>query len=602
MLYQAIGRRPAARVLPPCILGILLRFRIGPGRGNLMMADTALPAGVAMRAGVVLVAGLALVVAVVFLYFRSRADRQPGKTSIFGIVSFLFLALLFMIRTDCPRIRDIPPGRIMARIVSDLSPKPKTMRMTVNRIRYVDGKSTEAVRGKMLLYIQKGNAAGKLQWGDVLIFRADPGCVSPPGNPGEFDYRKYLGHRHIYWTAYADSNAWRPVGSPGRFSLQAYVAGIRKKLKAILDDVEMERDDRDIAAALLLGLKKDMAESNRERFERAGVMHVLAVSGLHVGMICWVLYHVLGLLKVFPCGIYIRFGIMLVFLAFYALLTGLSPSVLRASLMISMYSLARLAGRSPDMINIICGSCLILLLIDPHQLMHAGFQLSYLAVTGIAIYYPRFNRTGSFRNTVLKRIRSITSITLAAQIAAMPLAIHYFGNFPVYFLLSNFLVFLLVPLVLYCGALFLILSLAGFPWMFAGKLFKVVTGLLKTGVDFAGSVPGAEITGISLGMKGLILVYGIIVCMSIFFFSRKFFFLVSGLLFVLVFLMLQLHGRYRAARHARLPGTTAKMIGNKRLDAKDYSYKFASNFLTTCNEDSDMRSRGSGVASCQNVV
>ncbi|MDX5326984.1 MAG: competence protein ComEC family protein [Bacteroidota bacterium] len=360
--------------------------------------------------------------------------------------------------------------------------------------------SSEGARTEIILYSSDPVSDPPLP-GDrfhVLVDLKDP---SPPANPGQFDYPKYLRHQGIEKVGYVSDGAILPIPDHASSLVRTAVIlrryCIRMLEKGIRDPVNLK-----VAEALLLGYKKDLDDETRASFSRTGTLHVLAVSGLHVGVIFLLLRWALQ-----KAGRGIRVGIILPILWFYALFTGWSPSVVRAATMFSLLAISEWMGRETHPLQTILVSAFILLCIDPFMLFSLGFQLSYGAVIGIiTLQRPIANGFLDKFPNAPKRVVDLACVSLAAQCGTLPLSLFYFHQFPTYFLLSNFIVVPLVSLILYTGLGLLSLSLV-LDWNLPLFLLDKGIGFLVWVVSGIGGIPGSLITDIPFSLGALVILY-----------------------------------------------------------------------------------------------
>lgn len=305
--------------------------------------------------------------------------------------------------------------------------------------------------------------------GDLIIVNGFAHPIKPSMNPGVFDYRAYLEGQNIFMADFVTAEEWIVYGKKSRMDVfdYAYIAqaACADIIRKYIDDPQAEG----ILLALVLGLKTGLDDSLQEAYATAGVIHILAVSGLHVGIIYSVLLFCIRWLRrkrlVFAT-------ICLVVLWAFAFITGLSPSVMRAATMFSFIVVAKAWGRETNIYNTIAASAFFLLLINPHFLQSVGFQLSYLAVLGIVFLYPKFYPLVYFQARFADEIWKLMCVSFSAQLAVFPLTTYYFNQFPLYFLLANIV---LVP------AAFVMLSmgLALLAASFIAPLATLVGGLLN---------------------------------------------------------------------------------------------------------------------------
>lgn len=274
--------------------------------------------------------------------------------------------------------------------------------------------------------------------------------IGAPQNPYEFDYRAFLARKGIHFRQFIGKD-FQVLDKTRESSLEFFLVNFRNHLAIRLKNQIPDPQSQQIALALLLGQKQSLDRDLRAGYVQAGVMHILAVSGLHVGII-YALF--LGLLKPLRLAkkwsrIYLLLVVLLIWI--YAVVTGLSPSVVRAATMFSLLSLGQLRERKPSIFNILAFSAMLMIAINPAVIKEVGFQLSYLAVAGIVLLQPLILNWWLPQNRILEYFWQLTAVSLAAQLATFPLSVYYFHLFPTYFLVGNLLIIPLAFLIMQLG-------------------------------------------------------------------------------------------------------------------------------------------------------
>lgn len=368
----------------------------------------------------------------------------------------------------------------------------------------------QKVSGRTMIYLQKDFKVNKIRIGDLLVLKTELQRVKNSGNPHEFDYASYLRTQHILHSAYADSLSWKYIGKNEDFSLKVIASSWRDHLLTIYQKNGIQNESFDILAALTLGYKTGMDPEIKKAWADAGAMHVLAVSGLHVGIIYLIMSYMLQFLIHFKYGRWIRGFFLLLTLWVYALLTGMSPSVMRSATMFSFIVVGEMLKRNGSIYNSLAISAFFLLLIDPFLIFTIGFQFSYIAVVSIVFFQPQFDKLFYIGNPILKKLWQLTTVSLSAQIGTFPLAIYYFHQFPSYFLLSGYVVIIMAGILIYLSATLLILSPVHLFSQSLGWLLRnIVEGMNYLIVKIQG-LPGSVLREISLSQYQLISTYFLI--------------------------------------------------------------------------------------------
>ncbi len=391
------------------------------------------------------------------------------------------------------------------------------------------------VFGKAIIYLPKNDKNKLLLPGDELEIYSSWNNVESPKNPGQFNYKNYLKFHEIELVSYANEDQWKLKGI-NFYNIKRYGVIARNICFDIFEKSNLRDQNLAIASALTFGYKDVLDSSTKHAFSSTGAMHVLAVSGLHVGIVFLILHFLLGIIPMLYKRNWIKYVLILLFMWFYALLTGLSPSVLRATTMLSFVVLGLMLNRNSSVYNSLAASAFFLLLINPFLIMQVGFQLSYLAVGGILFIQPKLFKLYKPKNLFFKKIWTLTTVSIAAQCATFPLGILYFHQFPNYFLLSNLIVIPMAFLILFLG-IFLILS-SKFEWIYnpLGEVLNFVVEWLNRSVSYIDKLPFALTEGISISIVETFLIYFIMIFVLIFLINyRRVFLYVSVLLLSFTF-------------------------------------------------------------------
>lgn len=384
------------------------------------------------------------------------------------------------------------------------------------------------------IYIYVDKEQPMLAYGDRIMVQGSPSVISPPMNPGEFNYKRFLTFNNIYHQDYLKENFVK-VGheTPSLILEKAYQ--LRAEASQILaENIATDREN-DIAQALVLGVKDGLDRDIKFAYSASGAMHVLAVSGLHVGIIYAL---VLLLFKPFRKTLIVNWltaVVSLLVLWSYAMITGFSPSVLRAVTMFSFVAVALAAKRNTNIYNTLAASGCILLLFNPYLIMSVGFQLSFLAVFGIVFIQPRLYNFIEVDNYWLDKIWAITAVSIAAQIATIPLTLLYFHQFPTFFLVSNLAVIPGAFAILCLGLL--LLAVSPFPVLAqaVGWLMQKVIWLVNYVVFQISDIPYSQITDIEINTWQAWLIIGVVVSFVLLFKYKRFHYLSLAFIMVCAF-------------------------------------------------------------------
>lgn len=369
----------------------------------------------------------------------SRLLRPYRYRWLFGVIALLGFVYLGFFRCTLQKrnLVEVQGEAFVARIFEPPVEKERSVRVVLELRGVRTSQEWRATSGKVMAYLEKSDAACSLVYGDLLSFETPIEEVAPPLNPGEFDYRTFLRRQGITGRVYLKENGWKMLGVNDGHPLFRWSYRFRNQLLEALERCGVTEEAFGTGAALLLGDDEHLPAQQRQHYVAAGAMHVLCVSGMHVGVVYLMASFLLGLLGKSPRKGKLRRILLLLLIWCYALLTGLSPSVLRSSLMLSFLSIGDMIHRKGYALNTVAASAFVLLLINPNNLFAIGFQLSYAAVVGILLLQRPIYIMIFIKNKLLDKVWEITSVALAAQLATMPFTVYYFHQFTPYFWLSN---------------------------------------------------------------------------------------------------------------------------------------------------------------------
>jgi len=330
-----------------------------------------------------------------------------------------------------------------------------------------------------------------LKAGQTIEFTTRIDSLNSPKNPFGFDYSKYLQSNGIHGSIFLKSGKWHITDKKVK-GIKQQALNMRQHLIDLLEASGLSGNELGLASTLVLGYKNHIDSEVKQAYMNAGAMHVLAVSGMHVGIV----YLALDILmKIFGGRFLYRYKqLLIIFLLWgYAFLTGLSPSVMRATVMFSVVIVGKITSQSANVYNSLGFAALCLLLYDPTMLFKAGFQLSCVAVIGIVFFQPKIASIIKVKNKVLNWIWQLTSVSIAAQIATFPFCIYYFERTPVYFWLSNVIVSPGATILIILTLLLLITSPIHSISAFFGFLTKWVTKTMNFLVISISNLPFSTI-------------------------------------------------------------------------------------------------------------
>lgn len=443
----------------------------------------------------------------------------------------------------------------------------------------VTGEVLEVNRGKLLLKVDRLNeypVTGMLTVfstfdftaGDRIFARLHIQEIQPPKNPFQFDFQKYYHHKQI-WHQANFSEEPLVLGKNSGFII--WMKHLRALSKQKLREILPGENEFALANALILGDKRELGTELRNAYADTGAIHVLAVSGLHVGVVYMILlFFIRGILPVFRGWRVVRSLLVLTGLWFFVYLVGAPISAWRAAFMFSLFEIGVLVSKNSYPVNTLSLAAFVLLMIDANSFFDVGFQLSFLAVLGIVTCQRPIQGLWVVENPVGFKIWQLITLSLAAQVFTFPLTIYYFHQFPVYFWLSGLLAVPFAYAVLTLGLLTLL-----FQWVpgleyILGQLLLVSTYALNSWIFIVQALPGLLAEHLWLNLSELVALLLISLSLALFINSGKQIhlqYLLTSLIIFLVFINVErwkkLHQLLLVAYHDRHQQYIDLLVGNK---------------------------------------
>ncbi len=395
-------------------------------------------------------------------------------------------------------------------------------------------------KGKAILYIAKDSNSVQLASGNQLLietnFKKSDGIVNPDG----FDYATYLKRQGIAATAYIGAERWKLVNTNTDFSIFRLAGKLQQKLLEVYRQFGINGDEFAVLAALTLGSKDALHPELRQNYTTSGGMHILAVSGLHVGVIYVVLSFLFRFLDRKPKLRLVKAVLIVLSLWTYAFITGLPPSVIRSTLMFSLIAIGAGLERKSQIYNTISFSAFVMLLINPDYLFDVGFQLSYSAVISIVYFQPKIKNWFAITNKPLRWAWELTAVSLAAQIGTAAFSIYYFHQFPNYFLLTNFVAIPFATFIIYAAVALFLTSPIPYLSVIVAFILKYLLITLNFSIEFIHDLP-YSLTVTSINFWQLILAFAAIILITVYLNNKQFKPLFLALFLILMFFGLNLY-------------------------------------------------------------
>lgn len=475
--FLSISDAPFLRFLLPYSAGITLQFAVG---GPMIPAISA--------------------VAAAFFLIRYYAILTPrykyAKSRYFGYAVFAIFLLagslnILLHERKSDAVPPVSARTAVAKITDTPTEKERSIQCRVNMLQFVK-QNGEKVESDMpaILFLQHDSLSSLLKYGDIIIFKENLQPISGNSNPYGFDYEKMMRQKGYVYSQYVPTGSWKRIGHADDGALHAKAKRLREKVVERIESLGLQYRSEALLKALLAGETSQITQSMRNSFSVAGLAHILAVSGLHTGIIACIIYLLLaplkhvGLTRLVP-------ALCIAGTWIYIFVTGMPPSAVRASIMATFVLFGGIIGRKGTTVNAIFASAFIMLLYNPYYIFDVGFQLSYTAVFSIFYLYPLLVSHLPKGNGFSRRISSAVAVTAAAQAGTLPLCLYYFHQLPLLGIFSNMIVIPALPLVMILAIITVITK----SWIAIYLLDLLLSGLNRLAVLIE-SLPFSSIDGI----------------------------------------------------------------------------------------------------------
>lgn len=470
----------------------------------------------------------------------------------FGIGIQLFIVFLGILVTQQFNKKPVlyDNGNFKAVILETPQEKPNSWKSVIRIDAVYHSDSIKPTEELVIAYFAKNETVKELKAGDVILFSNVPQPVTNNNNPYEFDYKKYLAQKRMYRQVYLAEGNWIKTNQ-SELSLRCRAEQIRKSLLKIYRSQPIDENEFEILSALTLGYSRELDAETKRVFSSSGAIHVLSVSGQHVAIIFWAITLLFGFLKNRKSGRTIFLILTISALWFFAFITGLSPAVMRASAMFTIFVIADYMHRKSNIYNSFATSAFILLLINPNNLFDIGFQLSYIAVFGIVYLQPKLEKLIQVKSKLSRFFWLLTTVSIAAQIATFPVTAFYFGQFPTYFWITNIFIIPAVMILIPLGIMLLLISKI---YILSNLLAISLNYVIKISYSLLSSIEQLpySVLEISINQIQFFLIIAVLGSIFIYLKNQKVYLIKAALIFALLFSLSSLITETNRINHTEL--------------------------------------------------
>lgn len=398
-----------------------------------------------------------------------------------------------------------------------------------------------------------------------------------PQNPNQFDYGQYLSNKSVAAQVYINDNNIKiadTLRSPAY-----YAAALRNRIVRNLEKTHFDKEELAVVTALILGQQQDISEDTIKEYQYAGAIHILSVSGLHVGYIMLFINFLLLRLPKNRKGNTIRVIAVLSALWAFSLIAGLSPSIVRAATMFSLVAIGMYLRRETYIFHTLLASLLLILMVSPSFLFDVGFQLSYVSLFFILWLQPYFSGLWKPGSKVVKYFWDIITVSMAAQIGALPLSIYYFHQFPGLFFVTNIIILPALGIIMAFGVLVMILAFFGITPSYLAKSLEFLIWLLNQTIGKIASLEQFIIKDIPLNILMMVSLYLVIAGLFIWLMKKTFRSLICGISFLLVFQIILISNSWKN-------NSAQEMIFFKSKNTSLITERHGNDIAVFCDENS----------------
>lgn len=410
-------------------------------------------------------------------------------------------------------------------------------------------------KGKLLLYFSKDGFTRQLNYGDRILIHKNPQLIRNSGNPGAFNYQRYAAFHQTFHHVFLKEKDWKKlqVSSEKTSRLQQLIFTARDYVLSVLRKrMEAGKDELGIAEALLIGYTNDLDKDLVQAYSNTGVVHIIAISGMHLGLIYVMLVWLFAKIPVVNRSKILQVVLILGCLWLFSLITGAAASVLRSAVMFTFIALGKNFFRQTSVYNSLAASAFVMLCFNPYFLWDVGFQLSYLAVGGIIAFQKPIYNCFYIKNKWLNKVWQLMAISLAAQLLTFPVCIYYFHQFPNLFLITNIIAVPLSGIILYAEIALIAFSWVPFVGVYIGKLVSGLVWMMNKIILWINERSFAVWDKIPATVLSTWLLYAVVIGLSIWLISKNKKYVQPALLCFFAFVLLHTYNRWQTLNQQKI--------------------------------------------------
>ncbi|NLP58896.1 ComEC/Rec2 family competence protein [Lutibacter sp. B1] len=485
------------------------------------------------------------------IYFRSNKQFNPSY--LFSVTALVFSVLIgigaITFKNQLNNKKHYANYHLFSKTdaVNSIILIKKELKPTLFHHKY-EGKvlqfENEKTIGKIIVNIEKDSLQSLITVGDRILAKAAFIEIKRPANPYSFNYKQYLENQQIHHQIVLKKGYFLKL-MPSKTSINLIAEKFRNKVNVALKNNGFTANELAVVNALLLGQRQQITDDLMESYVDAGAIHILAVSGLHIGIILLFLTFIFKPFHYFKNGKLIASLLIILFLWMYAIIAGLSASVVRAVTMFTAVAIGMYLNKPSNIYNTLFISMFFLLLFNPYYLFEVGFQLSYLAVFSIVWIQPKLYNLWSSKFWLIDKFWQLFTVSIAAQIGILPLSLYYFHQFPGLFFLSNLMIIPFLGLILIAGIITILLALLHILPQFLSESYIFVIQKMNNFVSWISNQEQFVIQYISFSFLLMIAVYLFVFVVLKWFEKRLFYRIIWVLISILIIQFVLIYEKYK---------------------------------------------------------
>jgi competence protein ComEC len=450
------------------------------------------------------------------IFSLTSLSTQFRYTWVNGLFLHILLFATGVLLLNCKDIRrqttgintQYQPGHhVLATIAAPMAETSRSYKTVATVQALLYGDTIQPTRGKILLYFRKHSSVQQFQYGNQLIITKALQLVNNSGNPGSFNYQRYCLFQGMGYQVHLQPGDYIALKVKNENLFKKFLLSTNLYIVHVLQKYIRGEREAGLAEAMLIGYKEDLDKNLLQSYANTGVVHIIAISGLHLGLIYWLLLQLCKLPGKWRLNKFLQPVIIIAGLWLFSCMTGASPSVLRSAVMFTCLVIGQQLHRKTAVYNTLAASAFLLLCYNPFWLWDAGFQLSYAAVLSLAIFMQPIYNLLYFRHTIADAVWKATAVTLAAQVLTVPVAVYHFHQFPNLFLFANLLAVPLSGIILFLAILLCLVSMLPVLASAIGYVLHHLITWLNSYIEYINQLPFASSQGLQISLLQMICLY-----------------------------------------------------------------------------------------------